>query len=251
MSGPDLAPFYRLIELGRIGSTNDEARRLAASGAPEGTLVWAREQSGGRGRRGRAWISPPGNLYLSLLLRPRCSAAAAAGLGFAAAVAIGEACARFLPGPAAIAHKWPNDVLIDGRKVAGVLLESQTGDAGGPDWVVLGIGVNLLTHPAATEFPATSLLTAGAGRVEPAALLTRLAACWLAWYEAWDDGAGFAAVRAAWLLRAWGVGREIRARLPQGEERGVFAGLDAEGGLLLDAPAGRRRIAAAEIFPAA
>jgi len=242
-----LPPFFRLLRFDRIGSTSDEAKRLAEAGADEGTLVWALEQEAGRGRRGRAWVSPPGNLYLSLVLRPRTMPGEAAQLGFAAALAVAEACARFLPLDAALLCKWPNDVLLRGAKVAGLLLESHAGERG-VAWLVLGIGVNLASHPEGTEFPATSLAAAGA-TVTPAAMLPILAERLLAWYETWR-GQGFAPVRAAWLARAYGLGTPIRARLAEAEFGGRFVGLDERGMLLLDGADGRRTIAAAEIFPA-
>ncbi|HXP29939.1 MAG TPA: biotin--[acetyl-CoA-carboxylase] ligase [Stellaceae bacterium] len=249
MNEPALEPFFRLLKFDQVGSTNGEAKRLAAAGAPEGTLVWAREQSAGRGRRGRAWASPAGNLYLSLVLRPDCAPRAAAQLGFAAAVAVGETCARFLPQAAELRYKWPNDVLLDGRKLAGILLESQSAGEARLAWLVLGIGINLASHPEATQYPATSLAAAGAV-VTPETMIAVLAERLLAWYERWRGAEGFAAVRRAWLLRAHGLGSEIRVRLAQSELAGRFAGLDGDGGLLLDGAEGRRRIAAGEIFPA-
>ncbi len=248
MTEPALPGFFRLCRFERIGSTNDEAKRLAASGAAEGTLVWALEQDAGRGRHGRNWISPPGNLYLSLVLRPRVSAARAAQLGFAASLAVAEACAEFLPPSVAVRCKWPNDVLIGAAKVAGILLESRSDVAGGLDWLVLGIGVNLASHPVETERPATSLKAAGAD-VTPAAMLAVLAARIIVWYEIWRRD--FAPVRAAWLDRAYALGGEIRVKLPRGELNGRFAGLDEHGMLLLDGDGTRRRIAAAEIVTAA
>ena len=245
-----LAAFYRPLHFARIDSTNDEAKRRAAAAAEEGTLVWADEQSAGRGRRGREWVSTPGNLHVSLILRPRCQALAAAQLGFVAALAVAEACARFLPQGPVPRCKWPNDVLIDGQKVAGLLLESSADAQGALAWLVLGIGVNLASHPAATEYPATSLAAWGAA-VTPAAMLDVLAALFLAGYQSWR-AEGFAPARAAWLARAFdGLGAPIRVRLAASEFSGRFAGLNEAGMLLLDGAGGRRTIAAAEIFPAA
>jgi BirA family biotin operon repressor/biotin-[acetyl-CoA-carboxylase] ligase len=149
MTAPRLPPFFRLLRFETIGSTMTEAKRLAGEGAAEGTLVWAGEQTEGRGRRGRPWVSVPGNLYMSLVLRPGGAAAAAAQLGFAAALAVGEAALRLLPGEARISHKWPNDVLVDGRKLSGILLESAAAADGGLAWLVMGIGVNVASHPDA------------------------------------------------------------------------------------------------------
>jgi BirA family biotin operon repressor/biotin-[acetyl-CoA-carboxylase] ligase len=247
---PPLPPFYRLHHLERIDSTNEEAKRLAAAGAPEGTLVWADAQSAGRGRRGRNWISPQGNLYLSLLLRPSCTPAQAAQLGFAASLAVAETCARVLPAEAAPRCKWPNDVLVGGRKIAGILLESRAGAIDRLEFIVIGIGINVATHPEGMEYPAISLAAAGA-EVTAAALLPILGERLLAWHEVWRGPAGFAALRSAWLAQAIGLGDEIRVRLPERELRGRFAGLDEHGHLLLEGPGGMTPIAAAEIFPAA
>ena len=242
-----LAPQFRLQQFERIDSTNDEARRQALSGAPEFTLVTAREQSAGRGRRGNRWESPPGNLHCSLLLRPACSAADAAQLGFAASLAVAETVERLLPDGADIAVKWPNDVLLGGAKLAGILLESRSaGDA--LEFLVIGIGMNLAAHPPDTPYPATSLAAWGA-QVTPDMVLPILGARLLAWYETWRGG--FAPLRAAWLARARGLGQAIRVRLPDGEIEGRFDGLDEAGRLLLSGHGESRAIAAGEVFPAA
>jgi BirA family transcriptional regulator, biotin operon repressor / biotin---[acetyl-CoA-carboxylase] ligase len=242
-----LPSFYRLVSHERIASTSDEAKALAGAGAPAGTIVWARAQSAGRGRQGREWVSPPGNLYASLILRPAVPVATAPQLGFLAALAAADACRAQAP-EAAIALKWPNDVLLDGRKLAGILLESQSRSDGALDWLVLGIGINLATYPVDTDYPATALAATGAD-VNAETMLVALAASFLVWYERWRDGAGFATIRAEWLARAQGLGRPIQVRLPTETREGVFAGLDADGALLLDTGSGRQRIAAGEVFP--
>lgn len=243
-----LPSFYRLVSHERVASTSDEAKTLAISGAAAGTLVWARMQSAGRGRQGRGWVSPAGNLYASLILRPAVSVAAAAQLSFVAALAVGNACLAQAP-EAAIAFKWPNDVLLGGRKLAGILLELQASAAGAIEWLVIGIGINLATYPVDVEFKATALSATGADAA-PDAMLPVLAEAFLDWYERWQEGAGFATIRAAWLARAYGLGQPIRVRLPGSSLDGIFAGLDTDGTLLLDSPAGRRCIAAGEVFPA-
>jgi BirA family biotin operon repressor/biotin-[acetyl-CoA-carboxylase] ligase len=252
---PALDPFYRLVHLGETASTNDDARRLAAEGAPDGTLVWADRQTAGRGRRGRRWESPPGNLYMSLLLRPDAPLAQAGQIGFLAAVAIAEMASGLLPGRA-VACKWPNDVLIDGKKAAGLLLESEAaGDgmrSGGKiDWLVLGLGVNVASHPKGVGFPATSLAAQGAG-AEVATVMARVANGFAAWYRRWR-AEGFAPVREAWLARAAGLGGPVRVRFETRTEEGLFSGLDAEGALLLDRPgAAPLRVTAGDLFfPAA
>ena len=243
-----LPSFYRLVAHERIASTSDEAKRLAAERAPAGTLVWARVQTAGRGRQGRGWVSPAGNFYASLILRPEVPVATAAQLGFVAALAIADACLAFAP-DAAISLKWPNDVLLAERKLAGLLLESQSRGDGKLDWLVLGIGINLATYPVEVEYPATALAATGADP-HAEAMLGALAPSLLAWYERWREGAGFATIRAEWLARAQGLNRPIRVRLPGETREGVFAGLDTDGALLLDTGTGRQRIAAGEVFPA-
>lgn len=236
---PVLPDGWTLVALDSVGSTNDEAARLADSGAPEGTVVWAREQHGGRGRRGRSWASPPGNLYCSTILRPECPAARAAELGFVAALAVGD----LVPASRAIRLKWPNDVLVDGGKIAGILLESAIAQDGRVEHVVAGIGINVAFAPQLAEmrYPGASL----GGTVEAAlegltrALATRLAQ--------WRRD-GFGVVREAWLAQAGPLGAEVDVRLGEGLVRGRFAGLDHEGALLLDTAEGPRKIVSGELL---
>lgn len=250
MSIPRLAPAYRLLAYDRLASTNEEAKRLAREGAEDGALVWAREQTGGRGRRGRSWVSPPGNLYVSLILRPDCQAAEAAQLGFVAAVALGEAFGAFVPPLVELRYKWPNDVLLNQRKAAGILLESENSQDGHLDWLVLGIGANVASHPEDALFPATSLAEEGAPEATVEDLLEALSRRFLAWANRWLDD-GFPPVRSAWLNHAFRLGEVIEARLDRETVIGRFADLDADGALVLETDAGRRRITAAEVFPPA
>jgi BirA family biotin operon repressor/biotin-[acetyl-CoA-carboxylase] ligase len=238
-----LPPFYRLVALDTVDSTNEEAKRRARQGAEEGTLVWSCEQAKGRGRRGRAWVSPPGNLYLSLVLRPQAPQMRHGELGFVTAVALGEAVSAFVPQTSALRYKWPNDVLLAGRKASGILLESESG-AG---WLVLGVGVNVAHAPQGTETPATSLRNEGAQDATVEAVLERFAHTFLCWTDRWAEE-GFAPIRASWLERALGVGERIGVRLPNAELEGRFVDLDASGALVLETAAGRRLVTAGEVF---
>ena len=246
-AAPDLPPAYRLVALDVVDSTNEEARRLAAAGAEPGTLVWAQRQSRGRGRRGRSWLSPRGNLYCSLLLRPECPPAEVAKLCFVAGLAVGDALSEFLPEGLRISHKWPNDVLVEGRKTAGILLESATAGGANWAWLVIGVGVNVASHPARTEYPATSLAAEGA-EAQVAAVLeayVRRLDCWLGRWRC----EGFAPVREAWLARAEGLGGPVEVRLPSETLTGTFAELDVDGALILvTADGGRVKVAAGEVF---
>jgi BirA family transcriptional regulator, biotin operon repressor / biotin---[acetyl-CoA-carboxylase] ligase len=238
---------YGLKAFDVIDSTNEEARRLAASGEPGPVWISAARQTAGRGRRGRAWDSPTGNLAATLMLRPGKPAGECAQLSFVAAVAAADMLAGFAP-YAQIRVKWPNDVLADGRKLVGILLESASTGGEAPGWLAIGIGVNLATHPDGTEFPATSLRALGAAVPSADDALLDLAAQFAKWYDVWL-AQGFAAIRDAWLARAAGLGTRIRARLATEETSGVFEGIDGSGALILRESAGSvRHVAAGEVF---
>jgi BirA family biotin operon repressor/biotin-[acetyl-CoA-carboxylase] ligase len=236
---PVLPDGWTLVALDSVGSTNDEAAQLADAGSPEGTVVWSREQTGGRGRRGRVWASPVGNLYTSTILRPDCPAQRAAELGFAAALAVAD----IVPAGREVRVKWPNDVLVDGGKIAGILLESAIGQTGQVQHVVAGIGVNVGFAPQLPEmrYPGSAL----GGSVEAA--LEKLTAALAARLAEWRRE-GFETVRAAWLAKAGPLGAEVDVKLGEGLVRGRFAGLDREGALLLDTATGPRKIVSGELL---
>ena len=238
-SAPVLPDGWTLVALDSVGSTNDDAARLADAGAPEGTVVWAREQTGGRGRRGRRWASPVGNLYSSTILRPNCTAPRAAELGFVAALAVAD----IVPEGRDVRVKWPNDVLVGGGKIAGILLESAISQTGAVEHVVAGIGVNVGFAPQLPEmrYPGAAL----GGSVEAA--LEKLTSALAARLAEWRRD-GFETVRAAWLAKAGPLGAEVDVKLGEELVRGRFAGLDREGALLLDTAAGPRKIVSGELL---
>ncbi len=231
---------YDIMQFDRLGSTSDEARRLAASGAAHGTVVTACQQTAGRGRHSRRWVSPPGNVYLSMLLRLDLPPARVAELGFAIALAVADAVDTFVPGRAML--KWPNDVLVDGAKISGILLELSA------DTVIVGIGLNVLHVPEtdARSYPATSLALAGATGTSVAAAREAVLESVARWLEAWQTG-GFAPVRAAWLARAHPLGTALRVTLADGTIAGRFAGIGSDGALLLDVDGGTRRVIAGDV----
>lgn len=230
---PKLPPAYRLVALDSVASTNDEARRLAAAGAEDGTLVWAREQTQGRGRLGRGWTSPPGNLYLSLVLRPERPLAEAAQLGFVAAVALCDALGSVVPPLVEVTLKWPNDVLVNERKAAGILLETMLDKDGALDALILGMGVNIAHYPEESAYPATSLVFEGTRRdLDPAELLEAFARHFLTWVNRWLED-GFEPVRQGWLNRSKAKGHGVEVRLPDRTVQGTFEDLDGAGGLRL------------------
>lgn len=240
---------YRLVMRGTIDSTNAEAGRLAQDGAADGTVVWARRQTAGRGRHGRTWESPEGNLYCSLLLRPDAPPAEAAQFSFVAALALAEVLDGVLAAGSNLAFKWPNDVLLEGRKVAGILLESSGSRDGRLDWLVIGCGLNVRHFPEnVAGYPATSLLAAGVEEVEAGDLLGAFVGAFARWRVQWQRE-GLSVVRETWLARAAQIGNEIAVRLPGSELRGRFTGLDQSGALLLDLPDGSRRtVTAGDVF---
>jgi BirA family biotin operon repressor/biotin-[acetyl-CoA-carboxylase] ligase len=244
-----LHPAYRLVALDSVTSTMEEARKRAEDGAEDGTLIWAREQTAGRGRMGRTWASPRGNLYFTLILRPDCAPAQAAQLGFIAALALGEAIGSVAP-PLDVTYKWPNDVLLSNRKAAGILLESHALADGHLDYLLLGCGVNVGTFPKDAAFPATSLRYEGTpATVTEVELLEAFSRFFLSWVNRWLED-GFARARTAWLDHAAFRGERIEARLPKETINGIFRDLDEGGHLILELEGGEeRRIAAGEIFP--
>jgi BirA family biotin operon repressor/biotin-[acetyl-CoA-carboxylase] ligase len=249
MGAPVTVPEpFTLIEYPVLGSTNDEASRLAATGAADGTVIRADRQSAGRGRRGRNWQSPRGNLYCSIVVRPAAPPAVAAQLSFVTAVALGETLSALLPPACTVHQKWPNDVLIDGAKVAGILLESSGAGMASVDWVVIGCGVNVTEAPKETEYPATSLQAAGAAGLDPGAVLAVFLTHLHLWRTRWETE-GIAPVRDAWLERAHGLGGNLTVRLPDREIRGLFGGMDQTGALLLDLADGTRQtISAGDVY---
>ncbi|TPG22660.1 biotin--[acetyl-CoA-carboxylase] ligase [Sphingomonas koreensis] len=238
---------------------------LARTGAPEGLWLRAERQTAGRGRQGRAWVSPPGNLYASTIVRLRPSDPPAATLALVAAVALEEAVSLYyhpgegrgpggkvsvtersanqLPllqlGPGlrrgGLFLKWPNDLLIGGAKLAGILLERAE------DAVVIGTGVNLAHHPADIDRPATSLAAHGV-TVEPAPFIDTLAETFARWLARWR-GEGLAPIRERWTERAHPAGAALTARLPDGSAvDGLFERIDADGALILRLADGTRRV---------
>ena len=233
-----------MIELETVDSTNDYARGLIRTGqASDRLVVWAKEQTRGRGRRGRKWISPPGNLHCSMVVDVSGKLALASQTGFVAAVALVDALKTLLPVPL-FQCKWPNDVLADGKKTAGMLLESEGGN-----WLVLGLGVDVAHAPPhdQIERPAASLAELGfTGTVTD--VLDAFTAHMTVWLDRWRQG-GFANIRAAWLERAAGLGGRILVRLDRETLTGSFVDLDRDGALIIRDDGGKERtILAGDVF---
>jgi BirA family transcriptional regulator, biotin operon repressor / biotin---[acetyl-CoA-carboxylase] ligase len=236
---------YRLVIYERLDSTNSEAMRLTRAG--EAGLVWivANEQTAGRGRRGRDWMSCPGNLAATLLTSGTYQPQVAATLSFVASLALAKAC-RVLAPALPIELKWPNDLLSDGRKLSGILLESHI--SGNTTSVAIGFGVNLSESPRGFGIHATSLAECG-HQVSRAGMLAQLTDAWSEVYRRWDNGNGFAQIRQEWIAHATGVGQPVSIVVGGREERGIFRTLDGQGRLVLDLPDGRcRTVSAGEVY---
>jgi BirA family transcriptional regulator, biotin operon repressor / biotin---[acetyl-CoA-carboxylase] ligase len=234
----------RLV-LAEVDSTNAHALREAPHHAGPVWFLGLR-QTAGRGRRGRAWADPAGNFAATYLCRPDGPPEQAAQRSFVAALALYDALLGLVGGPQALALKWPNDVLLNGGKVAGILLESA---GAGVTHLAVGIGVNLLNAPEGLDnpHPPVSMLAETGLRVTPEAFLDLLAPAFAHW-EGQLKTHGFAPIRTAWLARAARLGQPITARTVTETLTGTFDGIDASGALVLTMPQERRIIPAADVF---
>ena len=215
-----------ILTVAETGSTNDDLASLARQGAPEGVWLRAGRQSSGRGRQGREWHSPPGNLYASTLVRLRPGDPPAPTLALVAAVALHEVATAFTVAGVKIEIKWPNDLLVAGAKLSGILLERLD------DAVIVGFGVNLADHPDETARPAINMGMLG-GAPDPGRFLDALAEAFARWVGRWRDD-GLAPIRERWLAAAHPPGTPLSTHTASGAWiEGVFEGLDESGALRL------------------
>lgn len=239
---------WRHLALGQVGSTNVEAMNLASDGDLGQVWVTAERQSAGKARRGRSWISKPGNLYASLLLIDPAPADLVHGLPLVTSVALHKALCDLFPSiESDLKIKWPNDLLLKGKKVSGLLLEASV-DSSGRRAVVVGCGVNCAHFPDNPMYPATSLEVEGYA-LPPIAVFQHFAIAMADTLRIWNRGAGMAGIQKDWLSRAKGVGELVTARFDDREITGRFEALDADGYLILVENTGQKHhISAADIF---
>lgn len=242
---------YHLLSYDVLDSTNEEAKRLAGGGASHGAVVWAKRQTHGRGRMGRDWVSAEGNLFVSVLLSPECDLATCSQLSFVAAVAAAETLAGIVPGNEEITCKWPNDILLNGKKLGGILLESfTTMDEYNRErqWVVVGVGINVDSFPEHVMFPATCLREAGVEIISAKIVLSRFVYNFIHQYDAWVK-AGFKPLQKEWMKRAYRIGHGVEVIVGDKQMHGVFDGIDASGRLLVRQESGAiTGIAAGDVF---
>lgn len=230
-----LVDDYHLLNYQSLDSTNEEAKRLAHGGGKHGAFIWAHKQTDGRGRRGRGWVSNSGNLFVSSLLSPNCALKILPQLSFVAAVAIHASIVPLLP-DAEFVLKWPNDLLLDNDKLAGLLLESfeiideETGEQ--KRWAVIGLGLNIENCPNDTQIPATCLKDAGVELISAKIVLARFIHNFIEWYELWQND-GFAPIAKYWMKHCAHKGKVIEVVLGDDTHKGMFEGLDDDGNLLL------------------
>lgn len=233
---------YHLLAYECVDSTNEEAKRLAEGGAAHGAVIWAKEQTAGRGRLGRQWESKSGNLFVSLLLSPELPLAEAAQLSFVSAVSAVEALQPLLPGEGRFSCKWPNDILLGDKKLGGILLESfttQTEASSKPkQWVVAGIGINIDSSPENALYPATCLKESGVELVSAKIVLTRFIESFIENYDNWMRE-GFPPIRASWLEKAYGIGQEVKINAGGETLAGTFTGMSETGEMLLNTAEGQ------------
>jgi len=241
---------YHLLSYDVLDSTSAEAKRLAGGGASHGAVIWAKRQTAGRGRMGREWVSAEGNLYTTILLSPNAPLAECAQLSFVAALAVAETLEGIVPDPSQIACKWPNDVLVGGKKISGILLESFSTKelVTARQWIAVGVGINVDNFPEHVMFPATCLREAGVELISAKIVLSRFVHHFVACYDLWA-AEGFAPIEKAWRKRAYQLGKPVEVLVGEDHIGGVFEGIDAQGNMLLrDKHKKTIRIAAGDVF---
>lgn len=234
--------FWRIQVLGTTPSTQDMVKALAENGEPEGLAIQALQQTGGKGRHGNHWISPMGNLYLSVLLRPSCKADRAGQLAFVVALALSAAIGEVMGAGFIRTLKWPNDILVEGKKISGILLESKLDFHGRVDYLVIGTGVNIFAPPEG----AIGLDDIKQNPVFINKFRDLYLEKLLAHYISWQEN-GFGPVREDWLKQAHGLNAPMTIRLPESTYNGIFRGIDENGTLLAEIEGQIKHFTAGEV----
>lgn len=247
----NLLEDYHLLSYDVLDSTNEEAKRLAGGGASHGAVIWAREQTAGKGRMGREWVSQEGNLFVSVLLRPPCALPECSQLSFVTANAVIETLRPIIADDGELESKWPNDILYEGKKLGGVLLESFTtmdGDSDPQQWVVVGVGINIDSYPSDVAFPPTCLRESGVEIISAKIVLSRFVYHFIHAYDQWC-AQGFTSARDQWMQSAFRLGHETDVQMGDTLAQGAFEGIDEYGRLLLKLSGGEvKAISAGEVL---
>jgi BirA family biotin operon repressor/biotin-[acetyl-CoA-carboxylase] ligase len=238
---------FRLSHHAELGSTNDEAAARARAGDPGRLWIVADQQTGGRGRHGRQWVSPQGNLYASLLLIDPAPLHRAPELGFVAGVSVARALRDLLGGDRRLQIKWPNDILYSSAKLAGILLESVS-LPNGQFACIIGIGVNCRSHPDGLGRAVTDLTEIGSPLASPQEVLRRVSNEFISWLGLWTETNAFDPIRTEWLALAAGLGTMIQVTNPPRKLEGLFRTIDAAGRLILATDHGEVSVEAGDVF---
>jgi BirA family transcriptional regulator, biotin operon repressor / biotin---[acetyl-CoA-carboxylase] ligase len=237
--------YHRAYDV--IDSTNSQAIRLASTGEKSGLWVTAKEQLSGRGRHGRDWISKPGNFYGSLLYHSGKDLPTSAQLSFVAALALFDTISELIGSNTKVECKWPNDILVNDKKISGILLESVSHGASSPDYMVIGMGINIADHPEAALYPTTCLNHETGRYIEWIVVFNHLVKNMKNWLDSWQ-GEGFEVIRTAWLKYCKGLGAEITVKQNDEEIRGQFIDLDQNGALMLQIDGKTKLIHSGDVF---
>ncbi len=240
---------YHLLSYGSIDSTNEEAKRLADAGGQHGAVIWAEAQTHGKGRQGREWVSERGNLFCSLLLQPCAPSDALPQLSFVTSLAVYKALASVVEAPHQLSLKWPNDILLDDRKLGGILLETMPVQGNDARWVIIGVGVNVEQAPSDVRYPATSLKAVGLEIISPKIVLSRFLNCFQPLYDQWLEQ-GFEHIRQQWLDACTWLHQPVILELQDGAiVQETFCDVNEEGHIvLLDQNNRRQTYAAGDVM---
>jgi BirA family biotin operon repressor/biotin-[acetyl-CoA-carboxylase] ligase len=238
-NGNSLVEDYHLLSYQEVDSTNEEAKRLAVGGASHGAFIWAKKQTHGRGRAAREWVSREGNLFVSVLLSPDIDLKHYQEVSFVAALAVKEMLQPIVGSNYEISLKWPNDVLLNGKKVAGVLLETVL--IAKKNWLIVGVGLNVDSHPKDVRYPATCLTEAGVQIISAKIALSRFIHHFVGRYDMWMKE-GFSPVRAAWCEAGFRFGKSVTMEAGDEVINGVFADISPEGFMIVKTAKGDMRI---------
>ena len=244
----NLPDGYRLQAFLSIDSTNKEAiRQIEAGEGSDGLWVLSNAQTGGRGRRGRKWVSKPGNIYCSLIYETSKDTYTSSQLSFVTSLAVRDTISLFADDGYAVKCKWPNDVLVNGQKISGILLETYTEPMSGSNFVIIGIGINIENHPDIAAYPVTHLNKHSREHVSSIDAFTILADKMPYWIAVWQKE-GFEAIRRNWLENCKGFGEQLTVKLPDKEIVGRFIDLNGDGALKLDMGGETKLIHSGEVF---
>jgi BirA family transcriptional regulator, biotin operon repressor / biotin---[acetyl-CoA-carboxylase] ligase len=230
-----------------VASTMEIAREKLKEPSPHGTLIIAGSQTSGRGRYGRVWESNEGNFFSSLILQPDCDIAKASELSFVMTLVVGELIKKILPSNSEIVYKWPNDVLVNNKKISGILLEADVDSDGKLSSIIVGCGINLIWHPELDDYEATDCSAEGAVDIKIGNVTKIYKELTSKFYDYWVSN-GFYQIRKLWLEQAKGLNQEVTVKLRNEKKSGIFKDITIKGELVLESNQQTINITSGEVF---